>query len=169
MDNQFVSKTSIQDVKTGDMFRCSLGVDTSTRVTYRVSSKSETSKATSFVEQYKTTTYTSVTTIHNRNTGSQPISIIEKSSVPTAPEAEKSIKVFLKQPIELTVSEDGVEVDLHRNDGFRGKWAATDTDSTGGKKAGKFVWLGDIPSGKEVVLVSEWDVRAPVEVEWTES
>ena len=34
-----------------------------------------------------------------------------------------------------------------------------------GKKEGEFIWYGIISPG-EVVLVSEWDVRVPVDVEW---
>ena len=38
-------------------------------------------------------------------------------------------------------------------------------ETKGGNKRGKFVWYGTISPGEEL-LVSEWDVRAPVDVEW---
>jgi uncharacterized protein (TIGR02231 family) len=171
MDGEYVSKTSISDINTGDIFRCTLGVDTSTRVTYNLTSTSETSKASSFVEQYKTTKYTSTTTIQNRHTDQYPISIIEKSSVPVAPLDDDRIRVFLRKPDGLAETEDGVEVNLGREDGFKAKWisAGDDSQKKGGKKTGKFVWLGKIDSGQKVVLVSEWEVRAPIDVDWKES
>jgi len=169
MNDRFVSKTSIPDINTGDMFRCSLGIDTSLRVLYSLTSASVTSKATAYVEQYKTTTYTSTTTISNRHTGEHPIFVVEKSSIPVAPEEDKAIRVFLKEPKGLAEGEDGVEVDLKRADGFKVKWGSGDDRTKDGQKQGKFVWNGRIAPGSEVVLVSQWEVRAPVEVAWSES
>lgn len=168
MDDKYVSKTSIPDINTGDMFRCTLGVDTSTRVKYNLTSTSETSRPSSYVEQYNTTKYTSTTTIHNRHSGQHPISVIEKSSVPVAPDGEPKVKVFLEKPEGLGEANDGVEVDLRRRDGFKVKWSSASGEDTGGKEEGKFVWLGSVPPGQEVILVSEWEVKVPIDVNWTE-
>ena len=72
----------------------------------------------------------------------------------------------MKGPEELATVEDGVEVDLRRSDGFKAKWGTDLEQTKNGKKEGKFIWCGSIPPCKEVVLVSEWDVRVPVDVEW---
>lgn len=71
----------------------------------------------------------------------------------------------MKRPEGLSTVEDGVEVDLQR-DGFKVKWGRDLEQTKDGKKEGKFIWYGIIPPGEEVVLVSEWDARAPVDTEW---
>ena len=168
LDGSYVSKTDISDINTGDTFQCTLGVDTSARVVHTFVSTSTTSTASSFVEQYKTTTYTSTTTITNRHTGDYPIQIVERSSLPVASSQDTRIKVFLKKPEGLAEGEEGTDIDLDRPDEFKVKWG-TDVDETkDGKKSGKFIWFGRVEPGKEVVLVSQWEVRAPVDVEWTE-
>ena len=72
----------------------------------------------------------------------------------------------MKGPEGLPTAEDGVEVDLRRSDGFKVKWGRDLEETKNGKKEGKFIWYGTISPGEEVVLVSECDVRAPVDVEW---
>ena len=168
LDGSYVSRTDISDINTGDTFQCTLGIDTSARVVHTLVSSSTTSAASSFVEQYKTTTYTSTTTITNRHTGDYPIQIVERSSLPVASPQDTRIKVFLKKPEGLAEGEEGSDIDLGRSDGFKVKWG-TDVDETkDGKKAGKFIWSGSVKPGEEVVLISQWEVRAPVDVEWTE-
>jgi len=168
LDGSYVSKTDISDINTGDTFQCTLGIDTSAKVVHTLVSSSTTSAASSFVEQYKTTTYTSTTTITNRHTGDYPIQIVERSSLPIASPQDTRVKVFLKKPDGLAEGEEGVDIDLSRPDEFRIKWG-TDVDETkDGKKSGKFIWFGSVKPGEEVVLVSQWEVRAPVDVEWTE-
>ena len=56
-------------------------------------------------------------------------------------ESDPRIKVFLKGPRDVE-------------------------DTKNGQKEGKLIWYGSIPPGKEAVLYSEWEVRAPVDVEW---
>ena len=74
--------------------------------------------------------------------------------------------MFLKGPAGLAEREEGQEVDLGRRDGFKVKWGRDVEDTRNGQKEGKFIWYGTISPGEEVVLVSEWDVRAPVDAEW---
>lgn len=168
MDEAYVSKTSIPDINTGDIFRCTLGLDTSTRVSHSLTSVLEASRASSFVEQYNTTTYKSTTVINNRHTGKSSIAVVEKSSVPVSPEGDTAVKVILKQPKGLAEAEDDVEVDLKREDGFKVKWNSGTEFKLSGKKDGQFMWMGTVAPGQEVTLVSEWEVRAPVDVTWTE-
>jgi hypothetical protein len=168
LDGSYVSKTDISDINTGDTFQCTLGIDTSAKVVHTLVSSSITSAASSFVEQYKTTTYTSTTTITNRHTGDYPIQIVERSSLPVASSQDTRIKVFLKEPEGLAEGEEGVDVDLGRPDGFKIKWGSDVDEVKDGKKSGKFVWHGTVDPGNEVVLVSRWEVRAPVDVEWIE-
>ena len=149
LNNSYVSRTSIPDIATRDTFNCTLGMDTSIRVSHKLTQSSMTSAPSSFVEQYTMTTYMSTTKLHNQHTGDYLVNIIERSSIPIASE-----------------SDEGEEVGLERGDGFKVKWGRDVEDMKNGQKEGKFIWYGTISPGEEVVLVSEWDVRAPFDVEW---
>ena len=166
LDDSYVSKTDISEIATGDTFNCTLGMDTSIRVSHELTQSSVTSAPSSFVEQYTTTTYVSTTKLHNRHTGDYSVNIVERSSIPVASESDPRIKVLLKGPVGLAEGEGGKEVDLGRRDGFKVKWGRDVEDTKNGQKEGKFIWYGTIPPGDEVVLISEWDVRAPFDVEW---
>ena len=166
VNDSYVSQTNVSDIATGDTFNCTLGMDTSIQVSHELTQSSVTCLPTSFIEQYTTTTYVSTTKLHNRHTGDYPVNITERSSIPVASENEPRIKVFLKGPNGLAQSEDGQEVDLGREDGFKVKWGKDMEDTRGGQKEGKFVWYGALLPGEEVVLVSEWEVRAPGDTEW---
>jgi len=166
LDNSYVSKTNISEISTGDTFNCTLGMDTSIRVSHELTESSVTSIPSSFVEQYTTTTYVSTTKLQNRHTSDYPVNIVERSSIPIASESEPRVKVFLKGPKGLAESEEAKEVNLGRTDGFKVKWGRDMEDTKNGQKEGKFIWYGTITPGEEVVLVSEWDVRAPCDAEW---
>ena len=161
LNNSYVTKTDISEIATGDTFSCTLGMDTSVRVSHELTESSVTSPPSSFVEQYKTTTYVSTTKLHNQHAGDYPVNIIERSSIPIASENDPRIKVFLKEPLRLAECESEQEINLRRKDEFKVKWGRD-----GGKKQGRFIWFGTIPPGEEVILVSKWDVRAPVDAEW---
>jgi hypothetical protein len=165
LNDSFVSKTDISDIATGDTFKCTLGMDTSIRVSHELTESSITSAPSSFLEQYMTTTYISTTKLHNRHTGDYPVNVVERSSIPVAWDY-KHIKVFLKGPEGLAEGEEGQEVDLGRKDRFKVKWGRGVEDTRNGQKEGKFIWYGTIPPGEEVVLISKWDVRAPVDAGW---
>ena len=141
-------------------------MDTSIQVSNSLTETSTTSVPSSFVEKYTTTTNVSTTTLRNRHTGGYPVSIVERSSIPTALANDPRLEVFLKRPEGLPTAEGGVEVDLGRNDGFKVKWG-TDLEKTKDRKGeGGFIWHGTISPGQEVVFTSEWDVRTPVDSEW---
>ena len=76
--------------------------------------------------------------------------------------------MFLKEPDGLAEGEEGSDINLGRPDGFKVKWGTDVNENQDGKKSGKFIWHGTIDPGKEVVLVSKWEIRAPVDVEWIE-
>lgn len=165
VNNAYASKKSMPDTSQGDVFRLHLGVDTSTRVSYEIVSTSETPPAFSLVEQYRATTYTATTIIHNGHKD-HAINVLEKSSIPIAPPDDTRIRVFLKKPEGLVESEDGVDFDSKLADGFRVRWGTVSEDQ--GKREGKFTREGRVAPGDKVTLVSEWEVRAHGEVGWTE-
>jgi len=156
LDNTYVSKTGISEIATGDSFDCTLGMDTSIRVSHELTESPVTSLPSSFMEQYTTTTYVSTMKLHNWHTGGYPVNIIERSSIPITLVNDPQIKVFLKGPTGLVESEEGEEVDLGREDGFKVKRGRDMEDTKDGQKEGKFIWFGTISPGKEVVLVSKW-------------
>lgn len=145
MDQAYVSKTMISDIDKGDTFRCTLGIDTSTRVSHNLTSALEATRALALGEKYKTVKYTSTMIISNRHVDKNPdpITIIEKSSVPISLDDDARIKVFLTKPAGLANSENGMEVDLKRDDGFKVKWSSGSDETKGldGKKEGDlFGW-----------------------------
>ena len=168
-DTVFVSRTSILDVATGDTFSCTLGIDTSIRVSHELAESSvETpliviEQPYTIVDPTVTTTYVSTTRLHNQHTGDYPIAIVER--VPIDSVDDPDIKVFLKGPKGLAESEERKDVDLGREDGFKVKWGKDLEATANGQKEGMFIWYGVIRPGEEVVLVSEWDVRETI-VTW---
>jgi len=163
LDALLVSRTSILDISTRDTFSCTLGVDTSIRVSHELTESSVSSPLTviqepyTIVDPYVTETFVSTTRLRNRHTGDYPITIVER--VPIGSADDPDIKVFPKGPKGLAESEEGEEVDLGREDGFKVKWERDLGGATDGQVEGKLIWYGVIPPGGEVVLVSEWDVK----------
>jgi hypothetical protein len=180
-----VSKITIPEVGNGDTLRCALGIDTAVKVTHCISSETSTSPEVQPVEQLKTVTYTSKTVIRNRRFDGTPIDVVERTSLPVVRagqgglvdpnSAEASIKVLLKQPPGLAESESGDPIELDRPDGFRVQWGTGDGNMGAlqgniiDKEEGKFMWVGKIEPGQEVVLESVWDVRAPINISWSEN
>ena len=50
-------------------------------------------------------------------------------------------------------------------DGSKVRWGKGVGDTGDGQKEEHLIWYGTISPGEEVVLVSEWGVRAPVNAE----
>ena len=137
------------------------------------------------MEQFKTVTYTSITKIRNRRIDGEAINAVERTSLPVVrtksggpvdPESvEAKIKVLLKQPEGLAECESSEPIDLGRSDGFCVQWGTGDGTmgplhgSILDKDEGKFMWMGKVGSGQEVLLESVWDVRAPVDISWSEN
>ena len=184
LDDKYVSKTSVPEVGTRDTFRCTLGIDTAIKVTHRIVSTTSVSPETQFVERFKTVTYTSTTVIRNRRHDGEAIDVVERTSLPVVrtkhggsvdPESvEARIKVLLKQPLGLAESETSDPIELDRPDGFRVQWGTGDGimgplhGNIVDKGEGKFMWVGKVGPGEEVLLESVWDVRAPVDIAWSE-
>jgi hypothetical protein len=172
-------------VVTGDALRCTLGIDTAVKVTHSITSEASTSSDMQPVEGLKTVTYTSKTIIRNRRFDGKAIDVVERTSLPVVrtkyggpvdPEsAEARIKVLLKQPPGLAESESSDPIELDRDDGFHVQWGTGDGNmgplkgNILDKEEGKFMWVGKIEPGQEVTLESVWDVRAPVDLSWSEN
>ncbi|TFK61692.1 hypothetical protein BDN72DRAFT_863410 [Pluteus cervinus] len=168
LDDSYVSKTSVNDVNTGDTFSCTLGDDTSTKVTYTRTSKTVKSGGGSFVEAINTTTYTTHISIHNKH--QFPIEhLIVKDVIPTSD--DKRVKVILRKPEGLAGAKDGEVLDLGAsavsNAGLKVGWVKS-TIWEGGEKEGKFEWKWNVDSGAKVKLEAEWEVNAPADVTTTE-
>jgi len=71
-----------------------------------------------------------------------PVNILERSSIPIASVSDPRIKVFLKRPTGLAESEEGEEVDLWREDGFKVKWGRDMEDTRAGKRRGCLSGMG---------------------------
>ncbi|KAN0111824.1 protein of unknown function (DUF4139) domain containing protein [Russula decolorans] len=155
VDDSFVSKTGIVgDVAPGDVFNCMLGADPATRIQYaRTFKHADGSERSAFSEQWAATMYCSRTTVTNRH----PFALRE------------------------LVVRDGVPVceDEKREGGREG-----DGDGEGegeGKKKQRVRWctlqhslsgwlrLERVTAGEELTIETEWDVKAPVSLNWIES
>ncbi|KAA1476569.1 hypothetical protein DENSPDRAFT_843554 [Dentipellis sp. KUC8613] len=167
LDNIFVSKTSIKDIAPGDTFDCALGMDQSFRVTYSRQYVEDLGPKSQFQEQYKLRTYTSRTVLRNRNT-STAREIILRDALPIIEDENTRIQVILRQPEELGRLEQGQECKVEVDGQARTiRWSDI-VNFKGGKKDGAFEWVLNVEAGKEIVVETVWDVRASVDVHWSE-
>ncbi|KAJ7596911.1 hypothetical protein C8J56DRAFT_773295, partial [Mycena floridula] len=158
LNDAFVSKTNINETNAGDTFSCYLGIDTSTKVTYTRTCRTVKSTGGAFSESYTSTTYSNTITIQNKR--QFPLTnLCVKDIVPMS--GDQKIKVILRKPDGLADAKDEV-VDL--KDELKVMWSKT-TDSLAGEKEGMFEWLaGSLAAGSKLVLLSEWEVKAPAEM-----
>lgn len=98
------------------------------------------------------------------NQHSFPIAIVSKDTVPLC--ADKRVKVILRKPEGLVDAKEE-SVNLSGEDGIKVRWCKVIGDK-GGEKEGKFEWVGSVKAGKEISLVTEWEVKCPVDVFWQE-
>jgi uncharacterized protein (TIGR02231 family) len=172
IDNSFVSKISIDgDVAPGDVFSCTLGADPATRIRYvRVAKRADDAGP----DQWAATTYCSRMTVTNQH----PFALRElviRDGLPVS-ENEKCISVVLRHPAGLAELEQGEECDVGAKDGGqegKGKkqsvrWSKV-VGGKGGKKEGLFEWVVEVGAGEELTIDTEWDVKAPVSLKWSES
>ena len=153
-----------QDINTGDNFECTLGDDTSTKVTYARSSKTVKSNGGAFSEVFNTTTYTTKVSIHNKHQFAIT-DLIVRDVIPTC--EDKRAKIILRKPVGLADAKDGESIDL-KNDGLRIGWENL-VDGKGGEKEGKFEWKWKVGSGAKVNLEAEWEIKVPGEFPWVEA
>ena len=195
VDDSFVSKTGIVgSVAPGDVFSCMLGADPSTRIRYARTSKRADDDAiggaagrerSAFSEQWSATMYRSRTTVTNRH----PFALRElvvRDGVPVCGD-EKRVSVVLRHPAGLAELEQGKELQVgtkeegerEGTDGDgegegegkkkqRVRWCKV-VDGKGGRKEGLFEWVVEVGAGEELTIETEWDVKAPVSLNWVES
>ncbi|KAJ6578075.1 hypothetical protein B0H19DRAFT_1122296 [Mycena capillaripes] len=164
LNDSFVSKTSINEINTGDTFTCTLGDDVATKVTYARSSKTVTSHGGSFQEVFNTTTYNTKITIHNKHPFALT-DLVVRDIIPTCD--DKRAKVLLRKPEGLADAKDGQVVKLAPS-GLKVMWGKT-SDGRSGEKDGRFEWAWSVDGGAKVVLEAEWELKAPTDVAWVES
>ncbi|TFY63210.1 hypothetical protein EVG20_g6412 [Dentipellis fragilis] len=168
LDNVYVSKTSIKDIAPGDTFDCAFGMDQSVRATYTRRSKQVLGPKSQFQEQHRLRTYTSRTVLRNCNTTAAR-EIILRDALPLLDDENSRIQVILRQPEELGQIEQGDECKIKVDGQVRTiRWSKV-VDFKGGKKDGMFEWVLNVEAGKEIVVETVWEVKAPVDVDWSES
>ncbi|KAF8155336.1 hypothetical protein K438DRAFT_1687435 [Mycena galopus ATCC 62051] len=164
LNDGFVSKTSINEINTGDTFTCTLGSDVATKVTYARSSKTVTSQGGSFQEVFNVTTFSTKITIHNKHPF--PLTdLVVRDIIPTCD--DKRAKVLLHKPEGLADAKDGQIVKL-TPPGLKVMWGKT-WDGRAGEKDGRFEWAWSLEGGAKAVLEAEWELKAPADVSWVES
>ncbi|EDR08579.1 uncharacterized protein LACBIDRAFT_296878 [Laccaria bicolor S238N-H82] len=158
LDDSYVSRTSIEDINTGDNFDCTLGDDASTKVTYSCTSRTAKESGGAFSETTNTTTYTTKISLHNKHAFVID-DLIVKDVIPTC-DQDKRTKVILRKPAALAEAKDRQIVDL-KTDGLRVGWEKVAEGGKGGEKEGKFEWRWKVGSGAKVTLDAEWEVQGP--------
>jgi hypothetical protein len=155
-----------QDINPSDTFDCTLGADPATRLCYSRSFKTVRNNGGTFAEVSNTTIYTNTTTIHNKHRF--PLSeIIIRDVIPIS--QDKRVKVHLRKPDGLVNAKDGQVVDLNKlKDGLNVRWSSL-VDGKGGEKEGRFEFMWKVDAGASVTVQSEWEVKAPADIDWHES
>ncbi|KDQ59010.1 hypothetical protein JAAARDRAFT_128083 [Jaapia argillacea MUCL 33604] len=166
LDESYVSKTSIQDVNTGDTFECPLGADSSLRISHARIPRTVRDSASAFAEQFKSTTYTVTTTIRNKHRFAIS-ELIVRDVIPLVD--DKRVKVILRKPQGLAEAKGDQEVTVKDKDKeVKIRWSKV-VDKKGGAKEGKYEWLCELDANGEINLVTEYEVKSPADLNWIES
>ncbi|KDQ59016.1 hypothetical protein JAAARDRAFT_206003, partial [Jaapia argillacea MUCL 33604] len=166
LDESYVSKTSIQDVNTGDTFECPLGTDTSLRISHIRIPRTVRETASAFAEQFKSTTYTVTTTIRNKHRFAIS-ELVVRDVIPLVD--DKRVKVILRKPQGLAEAKEDQEVTVKDKDKECNiRWSKV-VDKKGGEKEGKYEWLCKLGANEEINLVTEYEIKSPADVNWVES
>jgi hypothetical protein len=107
MDGNFVSKSTIPDVSPQETFSCSLGVDSSVKITYHPERKVVRTSGSGFMSRGTKNEVTSVSqriSVKNKRRGKIPRLVI-KDQVPLSEDAR--IKVTVQQPPEKVLGSSG--------------------------------------------------------------
>ncbi|KAJ7199003.1 hypothetical protein GGX14DRAFT_664691 [Mycena pura] len=163
LNDSFVSKTSINEINTGDTFACTLGDDAGTKVSYARSSKTVTAPSGAFAEALNSTTYATKVTIHNKHPFALT-DLVVRDIIPTSD--DKRAKVLLHTPPGLADAKEDQVVEL-TEPGLTVCWGKT-ADGRPGEKEGRFEWAWSVDAGKAAVLEAEWELKAPADVTWVE-
>ncbi|KAG6812258.1 hypothetical protein H0H92_003714 [Tricholoma furcatifolium] len=167
LDDSYVSKTSINDVSTGENFDCTLGDDAATQVIYSRTARTVETDSGSFTEAHNVTTYTTTITVYNKHGFVLP-DLVVRDVVPTVD--DKRAKVILRKPEGLAQSKDGEEITVRKegDEDVKVGWDKL-VDGKGGEKEGKIAWKASIKAKDKVVLESQWELKAPADTRWHES
>lgn len=186
LDDSYVSKTSIyvclflrirlillteqmlyvQDINPSDTFDCTLGADSSTRISYSRTFKTVRNDAGAFAEVSKVTTYTNSTTIHNKHRFALS-EVIIRDIIPLSD--NNAVKVILRKPAGLAEAADGDIVNMKNvQEGLKARWSPL-IEGKGGEKQGRFEFLLKVDAGAKVTVESGWDVKAPADMRWHET
>ncbi|EIW57933.1 uncharacterized protein TRAVEDRAFT_72848 [Trametes versicolor FP-101664 SS1] len=170
MDDSFVTKTSVDFIAVNESFPCVLGVDTSLKVTYRQSSKTEHEPRRNFAEPHKTIARTAITTIANQHAHAVT-ELVVRDAIPLGNE-DLQVVVMLRKPAGLAEAIQGAEVAMKLAEAQAGvtakaRWTEVE-DGKGGEKDGLYEWVCAIPPGKKITLEAQWDVKGPSDVQWSE-
>ncbi|KDQ59014.1 hypothetical protein JAAARDRAFT_127570 [Jaapia argillacea MUCL 33604] len=166
LDESYVSKTSIQDVNTGDTFECPLGADSSLRISHARIPRTVRDSASAFAEQFKSTTYTVTTTIRNKHRFAIS-ELVVRDVIPLVD--DKRVKVILRKPQGLAEAKGDQEVMVKDKDKeVKIRWSKV-VDKKGGAKEGKYEWLCKLEANGEINLVTEYEVKSPADLNWIES
>jgi hypothetical protein len=81
----------------------------------------------------------------------------------------KRVKVHLRKPDGLVDAKDEQVVDLKKlKEGLKVRWSPL-IDGKGGEKEGRFEFMWKVDAGANVTVQSEWEVKAPADIDWHES
>jgi uncharacterized protein (TIGR02231 family) len=159
VDDSFVSKTSIQTVDAGDTFRCTLGPDPAVRVSYTRVEKVQEGQNVAFMEKHNSTVYTTRIAVTNKHKFAVEDVVVRDAIPLVASEFQGRARVLLKEPAEL--AEVGAEKTVDVPHG-KVRWV-----EHGGVNEGRYEWLpGKVEAGQEVKLKTEFEVRAPADMQW---
>ena len=151
-----------------ETFKCTLGIDTALKVSYRQNTRTEQEPPRNFAEPTKTTTRTVTATVLN-NHQFDIHSLVVRDAIPLADDDAK-VKIMLRKPEGLARAKDDEEVSVEVGGDatdVKIRWMKI-VNGKGGEKDGMFEWVCGVPVGKEVKLEAEWDVKAAANLKWEE-
>ena len=182
LDESFASKTTIsvrtlvllhcialveatlQDINTGDKFYCTLGADSTVKVSYVRKAKSVKTQAGAFGEGLNTTTYTAKTTINNTHPFSLE-NVIVRAVLPTAADPHL-VKVLLRQPEKLIVAKEDEIVNLEGD--LKVKWSKGWESGGEVTKDGKYEWHLSVDGNETREMEAVWEVQTPLNRSFSE-
>ncbi|KAI0956458.1 hypothetical protein AcV7_006858 [Taiwanofungus camphoratus] len=182
-NDNYVSDTSVEEIRPNESFVCTLGVDAALHTTQIRTSTTKQDPQPPFSEWRKTTACTARTTIINRGTSAVSMLIV-RDVFPLADDDQ--VQITIRKPMGLMEAEGGQELDIANDEQKVGegeetrevneslrvlerkvRWAK-DIDEKRGKEEGRYEWLCGLEAKETVVLVAEWEIKTPYHVWWDE-
>ena len=106
-------------------------------------------------ERYKAERHIATTTVTNESR-LNIAELVVRDNIPSGDEGAGT-KIVLRKPEGLVCAEDG-DVAVELDGEVQVRWAPTE-NGPGGRQDGIFEWVCNVPAGKTMRLVAEWDVR----------